>query len=98
MTKLTDAQMEKAFQQFLGINPSAGPRIVSLTQADADFESIPLGQLRQQRAMAEIEKYAIGNGHPDPMEFLFSLAAASPEEYSQMRADRQAILNNSLGL
>jgi len=97
MPKLTHAQLSKAASQFLASNPVATLRILSITQADADFFETSLDQLRLEATMDEIAKYAHENDR-DPMEMRFSLAAETFEEYEKMWQDHQASINQHLML
>lgn len=97
MPKLTNAQLAKAARLFLASNPSAAVRILSVTQKDADFMESSLEQLRLEKTMDEIARFAHEN-KLDPMQMRFSLAAETSEEYERMWAEHNACINQHLGL
>jgi hypothetical protein len=96
MPKLTNAQLKKAAKQFLAEKPDIIARILSLTEEDADFMGTSLEQLRLDRTMDEIDKYAHQNNR-DPMELRFSLAAETFEEYDKMWENHKESIKRSLG-
>lgn len=56
-----------------------------------------LDQLRLDRTMAEIDRFAHENGR-DSMEMRFSLAAETADEFAQMWNEHQVKINQHLGL
>lgn len=97
MPKLTTAQLDKAAHLFLSENPAAMRRITFLTQADADFMDTSLDQLRLEKTMEEIKKFAEATGR-DYLETLFSYAANDAEEYEKMCEERRQGTKKALGL
>lgn len=97
MPKLSPLQLTKAAEIFLASNPGTAEQIRSLTQAEADFMQTSLDQLRIDRTLDKIDKYAKAMGR-NAMEMRFSLAADSFEEFDAWWKEYQANVNRILGL
>lgn len=99
MPKLTEEQSKRARETFLASldGAEARKRVESITQKDADFMFTSLEQFKAARTLDEIAGFAQVKGI-DSMEYLFSLASDTVDEFSQLCKARDDEINRALGL